>query len=212
MTEEDAQYDQWMTDLYLEHSKEALEEFTVERLQSYYLEDPFLAKGAAQSLKESRVLLAEHPTASLVFATIAIEVGTKVVLLKPIVYGLVHDASAAGLITDLAIGHTGERYRDLLFHVLSKFGGVDLRTFARAGCKTLLWQEVGIVQGRRNAVVHRAECVSNEEAEHSVAVASAILEEVFPSIATKLGFHLHDGTRVCKDWECKYAGAFNRGT
>jgi hypothetical protein len=73
-TEEDARYDQWMTELYVEHSKEAIEEFTVERLQSYYLKDPLLANAAAQSLKESRVLPVEHPTASFVFAAIAIEV------------------------------------------------------------------------------------------------------------------------------------------
>jgi hypothetical protein len=130
---------------------------------------------------------------------------SKVVLLKPIVYGLVHDASAAGLITELAVGHGGERYRDLLFLVLSEFGGVDLQSFARAGCKTLLPQEIRDVQDRRNAVVHRAECVSLEEAEHSVAVASVILEEIFPAVVTKLGFHLHERIRICNGWQCKYA-------
>lgn len=60
-------------------------------------------------LLTSRALLSKHPTPALVFATIAIEVGLKVILLKPIVYGLVHDTSAAGLITDLAIGHGVDR-------------------------------------------------------------------------------------------------------
>lgn len=204
MTEDETRYDQWMTELYAEHSKEAIQEFTLERLQSYYLKDPLLGSAPFCSLTESGVLLAEHPSAALVFAATAVEVGLKVVLLKPIVYGLVHDSSAAGLITDLAVGHGGDKYRDLLFHILSEFGGVDVGNFRRASSKKALWEEIRIIQDRRNAVLHRAELASTEEAEQAVAVASVVLEELFPAVVTKLGLHLHDGARVCNDWRCKY--------
>src|SRR5437867_7551263 len=139
MTEDEARYDQWMAELYVEHSKEAVKEFTAECLQSYYLKDPLLASASFRSLTESRVLLPEHPSAALVFGTTAVEVGLKVVLLKPIVYGLVHDTSAAGLITDLAVSQGGDKYRDLLFHILSEFGGVDLRNFRRPSSTRPLW-------------------------------------------------------------------------
>ncbi|MBM3744974.1 MAG: hypothetical protein FJW34_04165 [Acidobacteria bacterium] len=204
MTEDEARYDQWMADLYAEHSAEAIKEFTVECLQSYYLKDPLLASAPYRSLSESRALLANHPSAALVFAATAVEVGLKVVLLKPVVYGLVHDVSAAGLITDLTVRNGGDKYRDLLVHILSKFGGVDLRNFSRANSKKGLWEEIQIVQERRNTVLHRADVASTEEAEQSIAVASVVLEELFPAVVTSLGLHVHDGVRVCNDWRCKY--------
>jgi hypothetical protein len=204
MTEDDVRCDQWMADLYAEHSKEAVNEFTGECLQSYYLKDTLLASASFRWLTESRVLLPEHPSAALVFGYAAVEAGLKVVLLKPIVYGLVHDASAAALITDLAVSQGGDKYRVLLFHILSEFGGVDFRSSCRAGSKKGLWEEIQIVRERRNAVLHRAEIAPKEEAERSVAVASVVLEELFPAVVTKLGLHLHDGVRVCKDWGCKY--------
>jgi len=40
------------------------------------------------------------------------------------------------------------------------------------------------------------------EAEHAVAVAAAITQELFPPLAKALGYHLHDGFRLCKDWIC----------
>lgn len=204
MTEEEARYDDWMSALYEEHSQEALKEFTTERLQSYYLSNPEVVAAPRQALIESRNLLIDHPAPALVFATIAIEVGVKMVLLKPIVYGLVHDISAAGLITDLAIGHGGDRYRDLLFHVLSKFGGIDLKSFRRTGCKQSLWNEIDVILKRRNAIVHRAERATDEEAENSVYVASAIIEDLFPNVVVNLGLHLHNGIRTCNNWECQY--------
>ena len=89
-------------------------------------------------------------------AVIAIEVGIKTALLKPIVFGLVHDASAASLITDLVIGHAGDKYRDLLFHILSTIGGVNLKTFRRAGSGLPLWDEISCIQKVGNGIAHRA--------------------------------------------------------
>jgi hypothetical protein len=204
MTEDEARYDQWMAELYAEHSQEAIREFTAECLRSYYMKDPLLASAPSRTLIEARALLPEHPSAALLLGAAAVEVGLKVVLLKPIVYGLVHDASAASLITDLAVSHGGDKYRDLLFHILSEFGGVDLRNFVRIGSKKSLWEETQIVHNRRSAVLHRAETASNEEAERSVAVASVVLEELFPAVVSKLGLHLHEGFRVCNGWGCGY--------
>jgi hypothetical protein len=203
MTEDEARYDQWLVELQSEHSNEAIKEFTVERLQSYYLKDPLLASASSHSLRESRALLPEHPSAALVFGTTAIEVGLKVVLLKPIVYGLVHDASTAGLITDLAVSHGADKYRNLLFHILSEFGGVDLWKFSRTSSKKPLWEEIRMIQERRNAVLHRAETASNKEAEQSVAIAAVVLEDLFPAVVINLGLHLHNGIRICDDSECK---------
>ena len=82
MTEQEAQYEQWMADLYEEHSKEAVAQFTLECLQSYYLKDPLLASAPFRSLTESRVLLADHPSAALVFAATAVEVGMSLAIAR----------------------------------------------------------------------------------------------------------------------------------
>lgn len=205
MTEDEYRYDEWMSELYAEHSKEALEEFTAERLQSFYLKNPEIVKAPVSALSKARALLPDHPAPALVFATIAIEVGIKVALLKPIVYGLIHNASTANLVTDLVVSHGGDRYRDLLFHVLSDLGGIDFKTFRRYESSHLLWEEITSVQKVRNAIVHRADETNGEQAERSVCVASTVLEQIFPALITRLGLHLHEGIRVCNDWQCAYS-------
>ena len=116
MTWEEAAYEEAMDALYAEHKEQAIEKFTDERLQSYYLANPSVGSPPLMSLNEARMLLPDHPTAAFVFAATAIEVAVKGVLLKPIVYGLVHSDSAAGIITDMVIAHTGfDRFRKLLF-------------------------------------------------------------------------------------------------
>jgi hypothetical protein len=205
MTEDEARAEEWMEELYAEHSKQAIEEFTAERLQSFYLNNPLLVKPPLDALVESRLLLGAHPAAALVFAAIATEVGLKEVLLKPVVYGLVHSESAATLITELALGHTGmDRFRDLLYQILSEHGGLDLGSFVRPGCSKKLWEEVRDVQKRRNAILHRAELRSYEDVRQSIEVASCILETLFPAVATQLGLHIHDGFRLCNQWRCRY--------
>ena len=205
MTEEEARYEQWMDDLYSEHSKQAVEEFTTERLRSYYQANPRVAKPVIDVLQEARSLLHQHPAPALVFAAIAIEAGLKQVLLRPIVSGLVQSESAASLITDLALERTCmERFRDLLFQVLSEHGGVNVSSFVRTGSSRRLWDEIIEVQKRRNAVMHRAEQASFEEAAQSIEVAAAIVEVLFPAIATYLGFHLHDRFQLCSNPLCEY--------
>ena len=205
MSYEDYAYDQYISDLYEEHSKEAVEEFTGERLSSYYSQNKLLAKPAFDFLSEAKKQNELNPTVGLLFAVIAMEVGLKATLLKPIVHGLVHDESAASLITDLTISYTGmDRYRTLLLHILKEHGSVDLNTFKRAESSKTLWEELKEVQKIRNSIMHRADKASQESADLALDVASEILEKIFPEVVTRMGFHLHDGYRICSDWECKH--------
>lgn len=50
---------------------------------------------------------------------------------------------------------------------------------------------------------HRAEQGSYEDARKSIEVASAILETLFPAVATQLGLHIHEGFRLCNQWRCR---------
>ncbi len=204
MSYEEARYEQYMDDLYEEHRKEAIEEFTDERLTSYYSANKLLAKPAFEALSEARTQYESSPRASFIFATIAMEVGLKTTLLKPIVYGLVHTESVATLITDLTLSSLSmDRYRNLLLKVLQDHGGVDLNSFKRSGSSKPLWEEIKEVQKLRNDVMHRAEIVLKEKAEQALGIASEILETIFPKVISKMGLHLHDGFKICNDWKCK---------
>lgn len=204
MTWEEAAYEEGMEALYAEHKELAIEEFTDERLQSFYVANPLVSEAPLNALEEARQLAPQYPTAAYVFAAIAIEVGLKVALLKPVVYGLVQSESVAGIITDMVIGRASvDRFRKLLFQILSEYGGVDLNTFKRSGSSKPLWEEMQEVQKRRNHIIHRAQRVTDEDSHKAISVASSILEELFPTVVKNLGFHIHENGRVCNDSRCK---------
>ena len=197
-------YDQAMSDLYEEHKVEAINEFTTERLSSYYSKNSDLAKPAFNALNEARLLSENHSTASLILAVIAMEVALKTILLKPIVYGLVHTESIATLITDLTISQNGmDRYRDLLFKVLKDHGKIDFKTFKREGSLSFFWNEIGIVQKIRNNIMHRGETASSEDTQLAISIAASLLEVIFPHLMQEMGFHIHDDYLICNDWTCK---------
>jgi hypothetical protein len=102
-------------ELYRQHYEEAVKEFTAERLQSYYIAHPTLAEPARSILCDAQTLVPINTRAALVFAVAAIELAIKTVLLKPVVFGLVHAEGLARFITDLALQQTGMgRFEDLL--------------------------------------------------------------------------------------------------
>lgn len=132
MTEDEARYEQWMDDLYEEHRERAIEEFTTDRLKSYYLGNPWVLRPPVEALTEAQKLAKEHTTAAHVLATIAVEVGLKVALLKHVVYGLVHSEATAEIIADLTLRHTRFDFFDsLLLRILGEHGGVDLERYTR---------------------------------------------------------------------------------
>jgi len=189
--------------LYREHYEEAIKEFTAERLQSYYVAHPQLAWPARESLLYAESLMPAYPKAALVFAATASELAVKTVLLKPIVFGLVHTEGLASFITDLSTQHTGmERFQTLLAEILTKFGGVDLKTYQRPGSGTSLWQEMVEIQKARNAVVHRGEATADSNAELAIAVAKTLLNQIFPQVLAKLELHLHEPMTVCAGYSC----------
>jgi hypothetical protein len=149
-------------ELLQEHYDDIVQMFTSERLDSYYVAHPTLAHPANGSLVYAQKLMPDHPKAALVFATTAVELVIKNVLLKPIVFGLVHTEGLAAFITELTTQHTGmDRFQELLTEILSQFGGVDLKTFKRTGSARTVWQEIGEIQKARNAVVHRGEAADD---------------------------------------------------
>ncbi len=196
--------DEMFEDFYEEFKEQAIEEFTAARLKSFYVDNPFLAKPAVESLSEGRNLMAANVTAGFLFSAIAIEVGLKSTLLKPIVCGLVHTSSIAELIAEMILSQTGVvRFRDLIVWILKEHGKVDLTDFKRPESNSTLWQEINEVQKIRNSVMHRAEKVSPEQANLSLGVGSFVLEKIFPAVLSEMELHLHDGFRICNSWRCR---------
>ena len=201
ITEDEARFEEWMMELYEEHSKQALEEFRAERLQAYFLTHPELAKPAMDALQEARTLAGASSRAALVLATAASEVGVKTVLLRPVVFGLVHSESVAGLITDIVVRQRGmDRFKELLFTVLREYGKIDLDTYRRPNVNVLLWQEISDCQRLRNGAVHRADAIEDEQATRAINIAATVLETIFPHLVSELGLHLHNRYRVCDQY------------
>lgn len=214
MTPEEAAHDEYLVGLYNEYGpewaaehkaelqaefyNEIVSEFTTERLKSYYVANPNLAGPASESLVYAQSLMPSFPKAALVFAATAMELAVKTVFLKPIVFGLVHTEGLATFITELTTQHTGmERFQTLLTAILAQFGGVDLRTYTRAGASKTLWEEICGVQKIRNAVVHRGESVEDSNAHLAISVARTLLHEIFPKVLEKLDLHLHQPNTIC---------------
>jgi hypothetical protein len=184
--------------LYPEHYDEAVKEFTAERLRSFYVAHPDLAMPAHEALLYAKSLMPSYPRAALVFAVTATELAVKTVLLKPIVFGLVHTDGMASFITDLVTAHSGmDRFQKLLTEILAKIGGVDFKTFKRSGSAGALWEEIGEVQKARSAVIHRGEAVDDAKADLAIAVAATLLNDMFTLVLAKLDLHLHPPMTVC---------------
>lgn len=191
---------EWAEEHGLLEYEDAIKEFTAERLQSYYVAHPNLGEPAYDSLVYAQSLMPSHPKAALVFAVTATELAVKTVLLKPIVFGLVHTEELASFITDLTTQHTGmDRFQLILTEILARFGGVDLKVFKRTDSAKTLWQEIWDVQKVRNAVIHRGENVDDTNADLAIAVAGALLGDIFPKVLATLHLHLHEPITVCAD-------------
>ena len=196
-TPDDIAREEWMSDLVDRISKEAVDQFTFERLRSYYRDNREVAVNAVTVFREAERLHEQSPTAALVLYTTAIELGLKVALLKPVIYGLVHNESIADLVSDLAVKHNGfDRFKPLLTSILAEYGEIDFTVFTIDGHKKTIWEEITLLQGRRSAVVHRGELPTAEDADLAKQVAIMIFGNFFVSILSGLGLTYVKGGHI----------------
>jgi hypothetical protein len=176
---------------------DAVEEFNSERLKSYFKANPKVALPAFAALHEAQSFLAANPKVALVFSTTAMEIALKAVMLRPIVFGLVHTEGLAGFITEVATDGTGmDRFKKLLTGILATYAEVNLDSYKRTNSKVTLWQEFTDVQKARNMVIHRGEKVPDSMAHIGVAVAATLLTRIFPALLKKLGLTLNQRNEV----------------
>jgi hypothetical protein len=191
-------FDQLEKELYPQHKEQAIEEFTTERLQSFYFKNPEVAGNAVHSYEEAKELLDHgHPSASFVFAVSAIEQYLKAALLKPVVYGLVHHDPLADLIVEFTVGQTGfERYNKLLAKLFENLVGINLGTVQRQGSARKLLDEVSELQKVRNKIIHAGLQVQDSEAKHALAITEAVVAQIVLEMLRALGLQIEKGGKI----------------
>ena len=73
---------------------------------------------------------------------------------------------------------------------------IDFEAFTIEGHKKTMWEEVTLLQGARNAVVHRAELGTQEMAALAQEVATMIIGNYLASVLNGLGLQLLKGGSV----------------
>lgn len=203
-------YDDYMSDLYHEHIKEFKNELVI----AYFSANAYIAKPAVEALANARrfkELASEHSdevilTAGLIFSAVAIEVCMKDLFFRPFVHGSIHQDFAADFIVKIVMrNYKDASTKEKLSALLDQISGVDLKNYKRRPefDETIL-AEFQSIQKKRNNVLHEGGKATLEDFDLSLAVSSAMIEDIFPQVVRKLGFHLHVDCRVCisNDKEC----------
>lgn len=187
MTLEDAwqeeAYDRIVDEVLETHRDEIIDEFRSERMASYYHEHPDLLKMARSCLNEARGLKDTSASACLVFSQSAIEIALRDAILKPVVFGMVHEENTAALIAELVTGN--QQFTKLLFSVLENYN-LNLKAEWREGSSKFLWQEMSEIKKLRNQLVHRGEMVSEANAHLSLMIAEFIVEKLSPYLQQQI--------------------------
>src|ERR1041384_299751 len=193
------------SDSYYEDINKGIDDFIAERQKSFYIEKPAVAESAFNLLSEARELFTlGHYAAAQVMAGASVEVTFGDALLKPMIFGFVHSDAVAPMVADIIEdARSVYKFKALLVEIVSRYSSIDLYTFTIPGSTKSLWQSVNEVTTQRNDVLHRGGLltVTREEAEYALAVATTLLETVFPAVLNNLGLHLH-GLNVCADPHC----------
>ncbi len=177
--EQEAAHDRFVDslakELYQEHKEQAIQEFVAERMKSYYGHHPEVAVGALKFLRKAKEFIDLEPTSSLLLSSTSCEVILKSVLLKPVVFGLVHTESLADLVADILVKQTGvDRFKELVFKILDHHIDFEngIAHYRRKNSAEALWVERTRIQEVRNRIIHRAEFCSSENARLSFEVAA----------------------------------------
>ena len=199
-------YDDWddgpSGEYEFEISKQAIEDLQTERLQSFYKDHKDLALGPIYMAKEARSVLEHSPRAALIFATGSIEIGFKAIILRPIIFGLVHEESLASLITEMFVKNTRQDgVLKVADQVLQKYASINLQEIILPNHKKSYWSEMGEAQDLRNGILHRADVCSKEDAECIVELSDYLWDSMFLKIIKSIGLHTHDKQTICREKE-----------
>lgn len=169
--------DEWYAELVDEITEDAINAFTFDRLRSYYISNPNLAIAVFDIHDEAEKVKIVSASSALVLFMTSIELGLKVALLEPVVYGLVHNDSVASLISNLVVRNNGlDRIGGLLVAVLKTYGNINFDEFKIEGYEKIMREQIIALQKIRNSVVHKGILVDHEIAEQARVVSQTILD------------------------------------
>jgi hypothetical protein len=185
-------YEEIAKELYPEHKAQAVQEFTAERLRSFYEKNPTVMRPAVDAMHEGKALQTHgHSSAAVVFFVSAIELFLKATLLKPVVYGLVHNEALADIIVTHTLGQAGlERYENLLANLFSSLANIDVKAVCRDGISEPLLVEARKLQKIRNKIIHQGVMASESEADQAFSVAVAVYARIVTDMLDVLGLRV----------------------
>jgi len=148
-------YERMSEELYPEHKEHAIDEFVQETMVSYYLRNPTIINAPFECYHHANSLMNTSKRCAHIMYTTSIELFLKSVLLKPVLYGMIHNENVAQLIVDSSTGQAGfNRYKKLLSTLCMNAAEIDLNSIVGMNNKPIL-QEVDEVQSVRNKIVHQ---------------------------------------------------------
>lgn len=185
-------YDQISRELYPEHKEQAIEEFTEEKLKSYYLKNPKVMRPAVDAIQEGKWQLEnERYSSSLIFYVTAIELLLKATLLRPVLHGLIHHEGLAEIMTNYILGQTGiVRYEKLLSQLFENITGINLGEITRDGTQQQLFAECKELQKNRNNAIHQGAVCTKQEAEKARIVSIAVFERIVQPTLHSIGLNV----------------------
>jgi len=186
-------YDRMSEELYPEQKEQAINEFIEERMQSYYLKNPTVIQPPIDCYHHANELIDVSPSCALVMYTTAIELFLKSVLLKPVLYGMIHNETIANMVVDSTTNQSGfSRYKKLLNNLCHHAAGTQLNEIKGMNGLPIL-VEAEEVQKIRNLVVHQGYMASIEEMGKARNIANLILiklvEPVLNNMNLVIGKH-----------------------
>lgn len=196
-------YDKISEELYPEHKNQAIGEFTIDRLQSYYLENPKVMRPAVDAIQEGKKLQENgHHSAALVFFVSAIEILLKATLLRPVIYGLVHNEALAEIIVKNTLTQSGfNRYNGLLSKIFQEHAGIELSSVQRDSSSKPLLTECEKMQDIRNKIIHQGLQCTTDDAELSKLIAAAVYKSIVKPVLQSISLTVvEDGEITALDF------------
>ncbi len=186
------------SELYPEHKEQAIEEFTNEKLKSYYLQNPDVMRSAVDSIQEGNWQLKHRRNSpALIFYVIAVELLLRTTLLRPVVYGLIHNEALAEIILKRIIIQTGfTRYKELLAKIIDELAGFDVKQISRDGAKSELLVECSELQDIRNKIIHQGAICTEKEAEKGKLVSTAVFEKIVRPMLYSIGLQIVEEGKI----------------
>jgi len=148
-------------------------------------------KQASSSIIRVREVIAEaervrpvSSSATVLFTATAVEITLKKLILEPLIAGLIHNSSAAPLITTALVGnHALHRARELAVGLLKEAADIDLKVHIRKGATGPFLNEMKALAAKRDGIIHRGEMKDDAEAANALLLADEMMNGVFARLA-----------------------------